>query len=120
MKTILKKKIIALDLTLIILAITGISFGATWIYSNVINIHGVNIQLTLTGSIPQGNATLGTPFTLTAYLTFDGVGTSGKTIMFYEDDISIGTSITNATGYAVFDWTVKAGDHAYKAGYEVV
>jgi hypothetical protein len=115
----LNKKKIALDLALIILVTTGIVFGATWIYSEILTITGTEPVIVLT-SDAGANPMVDKPFMLTATLTLKDIPLSGETVTFFEDNLPIGTAITNFAGNASLVWTVKAGSHDYKAGYQVV
>ena len=119
MKYKLNKKVIALDLTLIILAITGITFAANWVYSNVINVHGVTVEIVLSSDAPA-NPLENSTFTLTALLTFDDIPAPIQSVTFFEDNAEIGTVITDAFGKATLTWHVLSGDHNYYAGYLIV
>jgi len=119
MKYKLNKKLIAIDLTLIILAITGITFAATWVYSNFINVHGVTVQIVLSSDAPADPLENST-FTLTALLTFDGIPAPIREVTFFQDGLDMGSVTTNAFGQATLTLHVLAGDHEYKAGFEVI
>jgi len=118
----LNRKVIAKDIIIVVLiclAGTGVVFAANWVYSNIIRITGVEPVIVLSsdaGDSPMVNQT----FILTATLTLSGAPLSGKTLQFWEDNLPIGTAITDYSGTATLTWTVKSGPHEYKAGYEVV
>lgn len=118
MKYKLNKKVIALDLTLIILAITGVAFASSWIYSNVINVtpNTYVLALSVDNSSPNQYANI----TLSAALTKNGSPIEdGLTIHFYKDSNEIGTALT-LEGTALFQYNyTDLVAHQFKAAYEV-